>query len=157
MEKPAANTHKCAETQEPGAFAILLEVMPVNKAQSIPLWDEPGLIHHSSGLDAACAAPALWWLPATSEILSHLLLANTDNNKFFTLCHDRGVKFQLFKINGPSYPISCCTTVSGLYSFLRMPVVFLWNSSMDLELSIQFALKPIHILIIRSTLPHLTF
>lgn len=97
MEKPAANTHKCAETQEPGAFAILLEVMPVNKAQSIPLWDEPGLIHHSSGLDAACAAPALWWLPATSEILSHLLLANTDNNKFFTLCHDRSVKFQLFK------------------------------------------------------------
>lgn len=67
LEKPAANTHKCAETQEPGAFAILLEVMPVNKGRSIPLWDGLGLIHHSSGLHAACAEPALWWLPDTSE------------------------------------------------------------------------------------------
>lgn len=67
LEKPAANTDKCAETQEPGAFAILLKVMPVNKGHSIPLWDELGLIHHSSGLHAACVEPALGWLPDTSE------------------------------------------------------------------------------------------
>lgn len=114
MEKPAANTHKYAETQQPGAFAILLEVMPVNKAQSIPLWDELGLIHHSSGLDAARAAPALWWLPATSESFARSPFGIIQIKPiFFILCHDRGVKCPMFRINGHFYPISCCKTVTG--------------------------------------------
>lgn len=91
MEKPAANTQKCAETQEPGAFAMLLEVMPVNKAVSIPLWDELGLIHHPSGLLAMQNLHSGGYSPLL-KVSPNLLLVNMDNNIFFILCHDRGVK-----------------------------------------------------------------
>lgn len=91
MEKPAANTQKCAETQEPGALAMLLEVMPVNKAVSIPLWDELGLIHHPSGLLAVQNLHSSGY-PPLLKVSPNLLLVNMDNNIFFILCHDRGVK-----------------------------------------------------------------
>lgn len=99
MEKPAANTQKCAETQEPGVFAMLLEVMPVNKAVSIPLWDELGLIHHPSGVLAMQNLHSGGY-PPLLKVSPNLLLVNMDNNIFFILCHDRGVKQQLFRLNG---------------------------------------------------------
>lgn len=79
------------QRQEPGAFAILLEVLPVNKAPSIPLWDELGLIHHFSGLLAVQNLHSGGY-QTLRKVLLDLLSANIDNNNFFILCHDRGVK-----------------------------------------------------------------